>query len=97
MTNEWIKTEDRFPMTEMAVIAFLQISNKKTRRIRAFYAPKETVVATSDEHEFSVYCEAKDEYYLPNGWYENNYFDPMNYLVDGVVTHWMMLPEAPRL
>ena len=45
-----------------------------------------------------LYSEKDDDYYIPEGWWENRQFNPddvYNNPVDCTVTHWMPLPGAP--
>lgn len=46
--------------------------------------------------EGAEYDEETDKYYWPPGWYEWNEHEEMHWAVDGVVTHWMKLPDAPN-
>ena len=60
--------------------------------------PGKTEEAHSLDDEFGEYDEATDTTYVPEGWYEhiNNLDDYTLVAVsEGVITHWMPLPEAP--
>lgn len=51
----------------------------------------------SDIYCYGLYDEEADDYYIPEGWWENRKFNPddvYNNPVDCAVTHWMPLPEA---
>ena len=53
----------------------------------------------SDIYCYGLYDEEADDYYIPEGWWENRQFNPddvYNNPVDCAVTHWMPLPEAPK-
>ena len=53
----------------------------------------------SDIDCYGLYDEEADDYYIPEGWWENRQFNPddvYNNPVDCAVTHWMPLPEAPE-
>ena len=50
-------------------------------------------------YTYGLYSEEADDYYIPEGWWENRQFNPddvYNNPVDCAVTHWMPLPEAPE-
>lgn len=54
----------------------------------------------SDIDCYGLYDEEADDYYIPEGWWENRQFNPddvYNNPVDCAVTHWMPLPEAPEV
>jgi hypothetical protein len=47
---------------------------------------------------YGTYSEENDDYFVPEGWWENRQFTPddiYNNPVDCTVTHWMPLPELP--
>jgi hypothetical protein len=51
------------------------------------------------DSDFGEYCEEKDEYFCPAGWYEqiDNWDDYTSIQVyQGEPTHWMPLPEPPK-
>lgn len=96
----WIKVSDGYPEPELPVIAFVQRAfgnPHNTRRIRAMWIPAFTSPADdNDEYESGEYDEATDEYYIREGWYEQNEFEEIHWKVSGEVTHWMNLPGPPR-
>jgi len=96
-TNKgWISTKDKLPEPERAVLAFFVNSYGKSRRIRAFHTPEYTTEATSED-DCSDYCEEKDEYYLPEGWYEENEYEDTHWSVSDEVLYWMPLPDPPDI
>lgn len=69
---EWIKPSEMLPPTEYLVLAHYKNILDKDRYIIAFYAPKFTIECDADfDNDWYEYCEEKDCYYLPEGWYEN--------------------------
>lgn len=98
----WIPVEERLPEPDVPVLAFVReagptSSGRWTRRIRAIYAPESTIEGSmDDEHEGSVYDEEKDAYFLREGWYEQNEYEEVHWMVAAPVTHWMPLPPAPK-
>ena len=73
-----------------------RLGNRRT--IMAKWIPGKTEEAHSLDDEFGEYDEATDTTYTPEGWYEciNNLDDYTFVAVsEGVITHWMPLPEAP--
>lgn len=54
----------------------------------------------SDIYGYGLYSEEDDDYYIPEGWWENRRFNPddvYNNPVDCTVTHWMPLLEPPKM
>ena len=73
-----------------------RLGNRRT--IMAKWVPGKTEEAHSLDDEFGEYDEATDTTYAPEGWYEviDNLDDCTFVAVsEGVITHWMPLPEAP--
>ena len=53
-----------------------------------------------DIENYGLYDETTDDYFVPEGWWENRQFCPddvYNNPVDCTVTHWMPLPEPPKM
>lgn len=90
--SPWIKVTHRLPESGVPVLAFVTNEQGKTRRIRAQWCAKFTEESDGDDAE---YCEEKDTYYSPEGWYESNEYDEVNWFVHDPVSHWMPLPEGP--
>jgi hypothetical protein len=67
------------------------------RIVRAAWVAENTEEAASDNDDFSVYCEADDTFYWPEGWYEqiDNWDDYSAVLINHKVTHWRPMPEVP--
>ena len=73
-----------------------RLGNRRT--IMAKWVPGKTEEAHPLDDEFGEYDEATDTTYAPEGWYEviDNCDDCTFVAVsEGVITHWMPLPEAP--
>lgn len=52
----------------------------------------------NDIWEYGLYDEERDDYIIPDGWWESRCFTPDGYYncpVDCEVTHWRLLPEPP--
>lgn len=90
--SPWIKVTHRLPESGVPVLAFVTNELGRTRRIRAQWCAKFTEESDGDDAE---YCEEKDTYYSPEGWYESNEYDEVNWFVHDPVSHWMPLPEGP--
>jgi len=95
-TQTWIPVSERLPESGTYVIAFVDRGNKWTRRIRAMYAAKFTEETMRGDEDAIEYCEADDNYYVPEGWYEANEYEETHRKVSDPVTHWMPLPPAPQ-
>ena len=96
---KWIKTEDELPESGVPVIAYVQnVYGSITRRLRAQYAAKQSLPCIGEyADDFAEYDDKTDEYWCPVGWYETNEFEECHFAVEGEVTHWMPLPEPPKL
>ena len=65
--------------------------------------PETDVLVVCNQNGYVFVCpaidEESDDYYIPEGWWENRKFNPddvYNNLIDCAVTHWMPLPEPPK-
>lgn len=93
---EWISANGLKPRVKC--LATYVNSHGMRRLIAAEYIPKFFEVADSDS-ENTDYHEETDEYYLAEGWYEqqDNWGDYASIAVnEGEVTHWMHRPAWPQ-
>ena len=54
----------------------------------------------NDIWEYGLYDEERDDYIIPDGWWESRCFTPDGYYncpVDCEVTHWRLLPELTEV
>ena len=93
-TNRWIPVTERLPEGPSPVLVYGKNSAGKKRRLRAMYARKFELEAY--ENDDADYLEEADEFFAKPGWYENNDFEEVHWLIDFPVTHWQPLPEAPH-
>ncbi len=102
--QEWISVDDRLP--ENGVICLLCCDVKRcdgTHRqyiCDGLYAEKYKKLAHGiDDDCVTDYNEEDDEYYISEGWYEriNNWDDYDFIAINDTVTHWMPLPEPPKM
>lgn len=96
LEEEWIPVNNKLPESEVMVLAYFKNEYGKHRRIRAMYAPQFTVESSMEDEECVDYDAEKDNYYLPEGWYEQNEFEDTHWHVDASITHWMPLPDPPE-
>lgn len=100
---KWISVEDKLPENEMEVLVVC------VRNGFRFVCPviyEDGTVLAQDSiwnwyelDNYGTYSEENDDYFVPEGWWENRQFTPddvYNNPVDCAVTHWMPLPEPPK-
>ena len=102
--QEWISVEERLP--ESGVHCILCCDMKRIDGTHSQYvcdgylAERWKILAHyADDDCATEYNEEDDEYYLKAGWYEviKNWDDYNSIVIDDTVTHWMPLPEAPKV
>lgn len=102
--QRWIPVTERMPEPETDVLAVCN-RNGYIFVIPAIYEDGKMLTQDSawnwsDIDCYGLYDEEADDYYIPEGWWENRQFNPddvYNNPVDCAVTHWMPLPEAPEV
>lgn len=100
---QWTSVEDRLPEPETDVLIVCN-RNGYVFVTPAIYEDgkmltQESAWNWSDIYGYGLYSEEDDDYYIPEGWWENRQFNPddvYNNPVDCTVTHWMPLPKAPE-
>lgn len=101
--QRWIPVTERMPEPETDVLAVCN-RNGYIFVIPAIYEDgkmltRDSAWNWSDICYYGLYDEEADDYYIPEGWWENRHFNPddvYNNPVDCAVTHWMPLPGAPE-
>lgn len=99
----WISVKDKLPEPETEVLAVC------VRNGYRFICPvifEDGTMLTQNSmwnwyelENYGTYSEENDDYFIPEGWWENRQFTPddiYNNPVDCTVTHWMPLPEPPK-
>lgn len=86
-----IDTAQAMPPSGHFVLAWLEGSKIP---MRALWADKFSLgVSSEQDPEWGEYCEEKDEYFRPAGWYEMNQHEESHWRVDGNVVAWCELPR----
>ena len=101
--QRWIPVTERMPEPETDVLAVCN-RNGYIFVIPAIYEDGKLLTQDSAWNWSDIYCyglydEEADDYYIPEGWWENRQFNPddvYNNPVDCAVTHWMPMLEAPK-
>lgn len=101
--QRWIPVTERLPKPEIDVLI---VCNRNGYRFVAPAIYEDGKMLTQDSvwnwneiYTYGLYSEEADDYYIPEGWWENRQFNPddvYNNPVDCAVTHWMPLPSAPK-
>lgn len=97
--NNWISVKDRLPDNNRSVLAIQKTGYKNNRvTIVARYVRRYELESRDWIGDWSEYCEEKDGYFCPEGWYETqwNWDEYEAIACNDEVTHWMELPEKPR-
>ena len=102
--QEWISVEERLPESgEHCLISCTvkRFDGKHGQYVCVgYYAEKFKHLAYGvDDDCVSEYNEENDEFYISEGWYEviKNWDDYGFVAIDDTVTHWMPLPEPPKM
>lgn len=95
--STWIRCTEQMPESGVPVIVFVPTCDGRpySRRLRAAYAAPKTLPSDPDSED-GEYDEDTDEYYCPEGWYEENDFEEPHWRITDPVTHWMPMPEGPE-
>ena len=100
---QWIPVTERLPEPETDVLAVCN-RNGYIFVVPVIYEDGKMLTRDSGWNWCEIYCyglydEEADDYYIPEGWWENRQFNPddvYNNPIDCAVTHWMPLPEPPK-
>lgn len=95
--DNWRSVGDELPDSSKKVLACFERKNGIKITITAFYAGKYRIEDDMSDIDLD-YCEEEDQYYLPEGWYEQiENWDEYSFLTCsfGKVTHWKPLDQLP--
>lgn len=85
---KWHKITESLPEPERPVFAMCNINGGQVA-IRACWIPDKSKEDEGDYEGDSVYDEAQDKYFWPEGWYEWNLCEEAHFFVDFPITHWL--------
>lgn len=99
----WVEVKDGLPKAENEVLALCD-RNGFQFVCPAIYEDGSVLAQDSmwnwnDLYNYGTYSEEDNDYYVPEGWWENRQFTPddvYNNPIDCEVTRWMELPDAPE-
>lgn len=98
------ETKEELPKNETEVLAVC-VRNGYRFACPAIYEDGTVLTQNSiwnwyDLDNYGTYSEENDDYFVPQGWWENRQFTPddvYNNPIDCEVTHWIQLPTLPRM
>lgn len=98
--NRWISINVRKPQPQELV--YVVCKNKKNKyQTMARYIPYMSIKEEDHMNEEywgeGDYNESEDEYYTPEGFYEDQTVPEMNWKLSDEVTHWMPLFKLPKI
>ena len=101
---QWIPVAERLPKPETEVMI---ACNRNGYRFIATAIHEDGTLLTEDSNwnwndiwGYGLYDEEHDDYIIQEGWWESRCFTPddvYNCRVDCEVTHWMPMPELPKM
>lgn len=96
---QWIAVSERLPEANTTVLLFYRNALSKGRIVRGFWCPKFSREMSSygDFEEGGDYDEEKDQYFWPEGWFEevDNWDDYSAVAISAQISHWQLLPPSP--
>ena len=108
--SEWISVDERLPEPEkevliLAIRRYVYMGEVHEAHTITTAMYEDGTMSTEDSewnwHDIDfIYDEENDVQYIPEGWWEYRHYNPddvYNNAVDDKVTHWMPLPEAPKM
>lgn len=98
--KKWISVDDKLPQNLQRVLVATETDEGEQKiTVAQYVAPRSVLSRDYIEYDWmlSEYDEELDEYFAPSGFYENNYHSLENYYIDDKVTHWMPLPNPPKM
>ena len=102
--SEWVDVKERLPQSQVTVLIAIKNAYNGSYSITTGAHINDHEVTTEeygwqDYEGDTEYDEDNDCFWVKEGWWESNYVeDNANWeidSVDGIVTHWMPLPDSP--
>ena len=104
-STNWISVKDRMPKSKTCVLVTVKTRDGEhvvliARHVNAREVDSEDYEWQDAEIDWD-YDEENDIYWVPECWYEGNFVEEntswiIDEYADGIVTHWMPIPEPPK-
>jgi uncharacterized protein DUF551 len=93
----WVKVSDRTPKSGEPVLVFVPTSYKRPMRrvLRATWQARFTLEVADGCEGGETDSDDDGNEWCPEGWYEHNDYEEVNWAIHDEPTHWMPLPPFP--
>ncbi len=94
----WINADDQLPPSGQKVIVCFKNPFGYLWRTVAMYQKQYTLICNETEmvHDWAEYHDELDEYFVPEGWYEDMYESETSWHLSQKILFWHELPDLPQ-